>query len=607
LGTPNNLGITIYDGGQSGAAVCPASTSNIFCTAAFGFFNGYHLIGGFTIGNTYFVRLWTGGAQNFASFDFCVQEVPPPPVNDNCENATEISLTSSALACSNPIIINTSGATPSPDRPGCLSANEDDVWFKFTATGSKIRLIYSDFQQLLGTPNNIGFAFYKSTCPTGSATFICNINFGFFNGKTILEGFEPGATYYFRTWSSGSENFASFSFCLQAVIPPPNDECNTAINLEVGAGFCTKAVVTNMFDATTSAGFNNSPSCRGATRTEDVWYTAIVPSTGNLMVETSPANASVNDLVMVAFTGNCGSLSQLECNDNGNPETGAASNHPRLVFTGRTPGEKITFRIVSVSENGMGRFSVCAWDTSFSVLPPIAPAGVCTPMDTLFLSDSLANGYRWLPVFDPSGNIVAEIFPNSSQSDTVYTNLFVSTSGNVRMVDGKYYADRNLSVSNSSMHLNGKIRMYIQTSEINALRHVDSTVAGISNLDVKSDTGQCIQQIKKITYNYLSAWSSYKEGFGMQINTGTLGNYFATGSCGPSMYWTGSISTDWHNPLNWGCGGVPSILSTAFIPAGAPRYPLITQSTEIKELIVQPTASVHIQTGVVLKVNGISQ
>ena len=272
LGSPNNIGMTIYNGGPSGSTLCPASVANIFCTPAFGFFNGYHLLGGFIIGNTYYVRIYAGGPQNFALVDFCVQEVPPPPVNDECANATEISLQSSALACSNSITVNTAGATQSANKPACQQANdtEEDVWFKFTATSSKIRLIYANFEPLLGSPNHIGYAFYKTSCPSNSTALLCNALFGFINGKTILEGFEPGETYYFRTWASGNENFASYSLCLQAVVPPPNDECNTAIDLAVGAGFCTQPTIINMFDATTSTGFNNSPSCRGGSRTEDV-------------------------------------------------------------------------------------------------------------------------------------------------------------------------------------------------------------------------------------------------------------------------------------------------------------------------------------------------
>ena len=223
LGNPFYLGITIYDGGPSGSATCPVATNHIFCTGSYGFSSGYKLVGGFVIGHTYYVRLWAADTENFASFDFCVQEVPPPPANDDCANAVLLIMEASAAGCMAPVTVNTSGATQSANKPSCLTDNnvEDDVWYKFTPTGEKIRLDFSNLQQLLGDPNSIGFAIYKGVCPLSSAAIHCTTNFGFFNGKTLLEGFEPGATYYLRIWSTGNENFASFSLCLQSVFPRP--------------------------------------------------------------------------------------------------------------------------------------------------------------------------------------------------------------------------------------------------------------------------------------------------------------------------------------------------------------------------------------------------
>ena len=326
-----------------------------------------------------------------------------------------------------------------------------------------------------------------------------------------------------------------------------------------------------------------------------------------MIVETSPANPGVADLVMVAYTGACGSLVQLDCNDDGNPLSGAADAHPRLAFAGRTPGEKITFRVVAAHENYMGRFSICAWDTSLAVQPAIAPAGNCSPMDTLYVSDNLANGYRWLPVFDGAGRIVAEILPNHNQTDTFFTKLYVHTSGQARAIDGRYYADRNISITNPAKASQGRIKFYIKTSEINSLRGSDSTITGITNLVISSDTGTCLSQIAGAYFWYQNTWAAYNGGYAVEIAAGTLGNYFAWGACGETITWTGGKSTDWHDPENWDCKGVPYIQSKVIIPAGRPRYPLIQRATEVKELWLQPNALVHLENGVVLKVNGVPQ
>jgi hypothetical protein len=305
--------------------------------------------------------------------------------------------------------------------------------------------------------------------------------------------------------------------CLQAVIPPPNDECNTAIYLAVGAGFCTQPTIINRFDATTSSGFNNSPSCRGGSRTEDIWYTAIIPPTGNLIVQTSHANTNLNDLVMVAYTGTCNAPAQIDCNDNGNPDPAPATNHPKLVFSGRTPGEKITFSVVSVSEQGMGRFATCAIDTTYPVLPAIAPEGN-GQQNTILISDSLANGYRWIPLPDDQGRIIAEYFPNSSKKDTVITSLFVNKTGVIRRKENKHYLDRNLHLSNRNLPLDGRNRIYIKSAEIAVLTGSDSTVTGTSNLVLRSDTSLCGEAIITRINTYSSLWASYGTDYYLQTD-----------------------------------------------------------------------------------------
>jgi hypothetical protein len=486
------------------------------------------------------------------------------------------------------------------------NGNEDDVWYHFTATSSKIRFIYSNLQPLLGNPATVGYAIYKDNCPSGSSSFLCSNNFGFLNGKTILEGFEQGAGYLLRLWGVGADNFIQIQMCLQAVIPPPNDECVNAINLPVGKGFCTDAKVINLFDATTSAGFNASPSCRGGSRTEDVWFTAIVPQTGNLIVETSPANPNVPDLVMEAFTGNCGSLTALACDDNSNPNPGAAAAHPRLVFTGRTPGEKLTFRVVSVTEAGMGRFATYAIDTTSSVLPPVAAAGSCTPADSIFIHDTLANGYRWVPVFNQSGQIVAEVYADSHQPDTIATRLNVLQNMPLPMVNGKYHAGRIIEMKGMNGGSLQRVRLHLKTEEIDSLRKLDSTLAGITNLSVRSDTTNCEQGILRQVKSYNSVWSAYGPDYRMEITPVpdiSIVSYYFNSACGTTITWTGTTNTNWHEPTNWDCGGVPYRQSKVLIPSGVTLKTILGRSTEIESLFVYPGMSVEVLPQVHLLIN----
>lgn len=66
--------------------------------------------------------------------------------------------------------------------------------------------------------------------------------------------------------------------------------------------------------------------------------------------------------------------------------------------------------------------------------------------------------------------------------------------------------------------------------------------------------------------------------------------------------WTGSVSTNWNNPLNWKCGVVPGITSTVIINAGAPNYPAVTSNLTVKSLVINSDASFFVNPGVVVTV-----
>ncbi len=100
-----------------------------------------------------------------------------------------------------------------------------------------------------------------------------------------------------------------------------------------------------MFNATTSAGFG-APACVAGSSTEDVWFKTTVPASGNITIQTSAADSHIPDLVMEAYTGNCGSLSLITCDDDSNPEDLPSNLHARIVLTGRTPGEIIYLRVL---------------------------------------------------------------------------------------------------------------------------------------------------------------------------------------------------------------------------------------------------------------------
>lgn len=107
-----------------------------------------------------------------------------------------------------------------------------------------------------------------------------------------------------------------FSFTTEAApAAPENDDCAGAIALVAGSEFDQNAVVGTIMSATTTAGIE--PTCQDDF-SADVWYTVTIPASGTLTVETQQTElGELSDTVMVAFSGACGSLTEipLGCSD----------------------------------------------------------------------------------------------------------------------------------------------------------------------------------------------------------------------------------------------------------------------------------------------------
>src|SRR5690606_16683496 len=87
---------------------------------------------------TYSIRVytWTGTTGQTSTFDVCVGTPPPPPVNDDCANATMVPVNPDQLCTlTAPGIIFS--ATASAEANNCATTqDDDDVWFEFVATNA---------------------------------------------------------------------------------------------------------------------------------------------------------------------------------------------------------------------------------------------------------------------------------------------------------------------------------------------------------------------------------------------------------------------------------------------------------------------------------------
>lgn len=480
-GSNGTAGFALYH------AACPTSSTTLACNTL-GSAVGENIINGLVPGEEYYLRLWstlTGG--NTVSVDVYILNVPTAP-NDECANAIPITLQEQDSDCSNPIHASTAGATRSSPDPSCATFNDDDTWYSFLATSNAVRINFSNVTKLAGTGSPaLGVAVHQGDCASLPSALICSANEGT-NGSVLVGGLIAGKTYLLQFFSYDVNNFIEFDFCVVNTGLPPNDECSDATVLLTGDGFCTTPVMGSLKNATTSPGFG-APACSAGGTSEDVWFRATVPASGNLVVQTSVlSNNAAEDLLMEAYYGDCRSLTFITCDDDGNPEPSPNELHPRISLTGRTPGETIYFRVVRKFPLAYGEFAICAWDPT--VLVPIADGGSCVPAEPLTIDAAHANTHMWVPLLDGNNRIIAEINARGAELGVVDANLFVNTSGSVRNLNGHYYLDRNLSINPQNAG-GARVRLYIKDAELQALQAVDANITGVGSLKINKTNAPC--------------------------------------------------------------------------------------------------------------------
>jgi len=148
---------------------------------------------------------------------------------------------------------------------------------------------------------------------------------------------------------------------------PANDSCSAATALPVTMS-CVVTTASNVSATGSAPGTIPPGRCNGGPP-PDVWFTTVVPANGVVIVETSPQpGSSFNDSVLDLYTGTCGALTPVACND----DIGGGNRFSRAQVTGQPAGTTLYVRIRSFG--GQGAFGICATTDSTSACQP--PVGV---------------------------------------------------------------------------------------------------------------------------------------------------------------------------------------------------------------------------------------
>ncbi|MEY8848706.1 T9SS type A sorting domain-containing protein [Psychroserpens sp. XS_ASV72] len=276
----------------------------------------------------YYLYFWQEGTGSTAMVDICISSYSPLPA----PNCAEAPISPADMATG--VLIPNGELTLTWTAPSAGPAPTDYEFFFGTASGTLVSLGFVGSTDTFIDLINLDFetTYYWSVVP--------------YNGSTPAVG--PCAE-----WSFTTED---------APPPPSNDDCSGAIPLTPGAAFGSNPVDGTVVSATADA---EAASC--GLDGPGVWYSVVVPGDGNITIETGPDAATSNgafDSVIEAFSGTCGSLVSIDCDDDG-ADTG---NFSILNLTGRTPGETIYVRVWEYLGDEEEPFSVSAHNSTLSTV-----------------------------------------------------------------------------------------------------------------------------------------------------------------------------------------------------------------------------------------------
>jgi hypothetical protein len=193
--------------------------------------------------------------------------------------------------------------------------------------------------------------------------------------------------------------------------PPPNDNCSTPHAI-------TTLPFSDTLDTTLATTSPGDPiNCAGNQGSNSVWYSLQATSNTVIGVDTSASNY---DTILSVFTGACGSLSQVACNDDFGNNLG---NRSMLTFQAQA-GNVYLIEVTGKSGGGMLGLRV-GYPTVTSIQYTVGPDG----NQSLQISGAgfIANNAQVIVQLDGADTILPNtFFTGQEQGDGTVTSLFAN-------------------------------------------------------------------------------------------------------------------------------------------------------------------------------------
>lgn len=386
--------------------------------------------------------------------------------NDICSNANSLTVYNSGQSSGNETVASTTNATASTmSNTSCdsFTSNQNlDLFYTFTVASGQ-----TSVNVLTGgaTGGSINVAVWD-TC--NGNELICQNNDSSFHQLT---GLTSGQTYILQVWHDDF-NAGDFTIALESPpTPPSNNDCLNATSLTVGNSN-SENVVTTTNEGANSSGISPTPTCGGYNDARDIWFTAQVPSSGLLTVETLNQGSNIDTAISI-YTGNCGNLTEVACNDD--IDLGSA-NYYSLINLTDLANTTVYIRVWAYNDDSTGNFGIVAYSPE-------------CPLSTTWNGSSWSNGT-----------------PNDFTSVTINGNYNTSNNGsyescNCTINNGATVniAANNYILVDNNLTVNGTLNIQHEGSLV--MVQDDGTVTGSGTTNVNKTS----TPFNKYDYMY---WSS---------------------------------------------------------------------------------------------------
>ena len=324
----NNIVLQVFSGS------CGSLTSLNCTNNTTGFSTETTTLTGLTVGLNYYVRIYSNSnGTGQGTFTICVSTPIVP-----CTAINNIS------ACNTTVNLNVPAGNGFYNTSACgWSTPGNEIIYSYTAptTGA-----YSISQTNSFTFIDYQYKLASSGCGATGWTCIDDMTG---NATSPTFNLSAGITYYILL-DPESNTGGAVTFSINCPAPPlTNDNCSTAIPLSISSD-CNYTTYSNA-GATASPSIP-APGCASYSG-GDIWFTVVVPTNGSVRIDTR--QGTITDSGMAIYTGSCGSLNLLECDDD-DSSNGLMS---MIDLTGLTPGTTLYVRFWEFGNDNNGTFGIC--------------------------------------------------------------------------------------------------------------------------------------------------------------------------------------------------------------------------------------------------------